>query len=218
MKALLIIAVLFLSGAQVAAQTAAADANHPPGVSVLRFYWRERPKRPEPDYSIFSASNSTLEGTRAEPPPAVKQVAPNVPAKNVTTSREITLPPPPKQKIQTPPDKFFFYQVRVKNTGAKRIEAFVWDYVFTDPVTKKELESHSFESFVRVKSNTTSTLVGEAVAPPTKIVTVGGLEKDKRNPFDERVVIRCVLYSDGTLWTNAAREGIDCARLRKTKS
>jgi hypothetical protein len=214
MKAFLIIAVLFISGAELAAQTS-TDVNHPPDVSVIRFYWRERPKRPEPDYFMFSAANSTTEGTPAQPPPAVKQVTPNIPARNISTSREISLPPPSKGTTQTPPDKFFYYQVRVKNTGAKRIEALSWDYVFTDPATKKDLDSHSFESFVRIKSNKTSTLVGEAVAPPTKIVTVGGLKKDNRNPFDERVSIRCVLYSDGTLWTNTTIAGNDCTNLRK---
>jgi hypothetical protein len=215
MKALLIIAVLFISGAELAAQTATVAANHPPDVAVLRFYWRERPKRPEPDYSIFSAANSTTEGTRAEPPRATRQVTPNLPDRNVINSREISLPAPTKGKTKTPPDRFFYYQAIVKNTGAKRIEAFSWNYVFTDPVTKKELDSHSFESFVRVKPNKTSTLVGEAIAPPTKIVTVGGLEKDNRNPFDERVIIRCVLYSDGTLWTNTSLAGNDCTSLRK---
>lgn len=213
MKVLLIITFLASCAGTASAQTV-ADA--PPGVVVLRLKWREESYRFTYD-PPYSAANKTLEGTPADPPKATGRVFPPINERDVLTKQIKNDPTPPKPHDRRSSTRIhrYVYEVKIRNAGAKRIEALKWEYVFVDPVTKKELDKHSFDGFGRIKPNKSSTLVGVSASPPTKIVTVSGLEKDAHKPFDERVVIACALYSDGTVWKNPSREDADCADLKE---
>lgn len=112
-------------------------------------------------------------------------------------------------------DYAYFYSIQVKNEGPKKIRSLAWDYIFNDPGSKQELERHSFRTFVAVGINQTKWMkVGPWMGPP-QMVSVEGLQKDKRSPFDERIEIKCVLYADGTGWHSSDKEQSVCDELVK---
>ncbi|HEX8845690.1 MAG TPA: hypothetical protein VF791_13645 [Pyrinomonadaceae bacterium] len=221
MRALLIITLLLMSAstssAQSGAQTASgAAAAAPPDVLILKKSWRNYFRVRASEDSIFSASNQNLEGgapTRQEKAATIRNAA--------SLPQRERGPSPAKAPIEAPtakskswhPSEQFVYQLKIKNTGAKKITALEWAYIFTDPVTGEELNSHTFQSFSRIKPDKSSTLTVTSAAPPTRLVTARGLEKDSRKPFGEQVIIRCVAYADLTVWENPTKGKGDCQSL-----
>jgi hypothetical protein len=105
------------------------------------------------------------------------------------------------------------YSAKIVNNEAQAIRALSWDYVISDPASHEELRRHHFYSYEKIGKNSETTLKGNSSASPSNVVSVSGLGKDKRSPYDERVEFMCVVYADGTTWQNpAAREG-ECQRL-----
>lgn len=105
----------------------------------------------------------------------------------------------------------YHYTAKIRNEGAKEIRAVLWEYVVTDPGSKRELGRHQFFHSEKISEREEATLRGRSNSEPSKVVSAEGLEKDKRSPYDERVEIRCVAYADGTLWTHPAAGRFDCA-------
>jgi len=100
------------------------------------------------------------------------------------------------------------------NNGAKAISAVAWDYVFSNPDSSEELDRHQFYSYEKIEGYKKATLRGHSPAPPSRVVSVGGLERDKRSPYDERVELRCVFYTDGTIWKNPSASEVECFNLK----
>jgi hypothetical protein len=94
----------------------------------------------------------------------------------------------------------YVYKVRVKNTGAREIQAVSWDYVVVDTGTQKEVARHQFHSKETVRPGKEATIEGTSASPPSKVVSVAALSKDAENPFTESVMLKCISYSDGTVW------------------
>jgi hypothetical protein len=112
---------------------------------------------------------------------------------------------------------FYLYSMRLKNTGAKKLKAVAWEYYFLDPATKKELGRQRLLGYKKIGVNKTETVESASPTPPTKVVTVAGLEKNKRSPFEERAVILCALYDDGTQWLGPGGTERDCDALRRAE-
>ena len=98
------------------------------------------------------------------------------------------------------PTAFYVYQVKVINTGAKKIRSLVWEYVLTDPATQREVGRHSFETKASIGVGKNQTLAGWSTLPPASVVDVKKSDKEHRDQFSERVDIHRVVYEDGTVW------------------
>lgn len=96
-------------------------------------------------------------------------------------------------------DYFYYLYIKIKNTSDKKILSVAYDFVFTDPGTKEELKRYSRRGFETIGANQTKWVRSMSQGPPQK-VSLAGLQKDKRSPFDERAEIKCVLFSDGSGW------------------
>lgn len=217
MRALLIIPLLLTSAAASSAQNGVQNASSetaPTDVLILRKSWHNDFRLRGLEDSGFSASNRKLEAgapTQQQKAATIRSAS-SPPLRGPGTSKSPIDAPTAKSKSWHAAEQYI-YRLKIKNTGAKKITALEWEYIFTDPVTGEELDSHRFQSFARIKPDGSSTLEGASAAPPTKIVTVEGLEKDARHPFEERVVIRCIAYSDMTMWENSARGKGECQSL-----
>lgn len=99
-----------------------------------------------------------------------------------------------------PPRYAFRYKVSIKNTGVKTIKAIDWDYIFLDPTTQAEVGRHQFTSEEKIRPGKNEELDLLILAPPTKTISADALGKEKRSPFDERVVMMRIEYSDGSVW------------------
>ena len=78
----------------------------------------------------------------------------------------------------------FYASLTVKNSGEKAIKAVGWDYVLTDPATKKEIKRYNFRGKKMLKPNESMTL--------KEIVKPSGAER--------RAEITRIEYADGSVW------------------
>jgi len=105
----------------------------------------------------------------------------------------------------------FVYSAEVKNEGPKAIKAIRWDYLIIDSKTSQELGNHQFENFEKVGRNKVKGLTARSRISPTRVVSA---QSDK-SAMIERVVLRCVVYEDGTLWQQTGTPAGLCEALRR---
>ncbi len=89
-----------------------------------------------------------------------------------------------------------------------------WDFIFTDAANNTELKRQSLANRQKIDVNQKKTLRFTTQAAPPKIVSVGGLEKDKRSPFTQSASIRCLLFADGSVWEQPKLKGA-CGELQQ---
>jgi hypothetical protein len=102
------------------------------------------------------------------------------------------------------PPKPYMYKVRVKNSSSKIAVAVKWTYVFIDPVTRKELLRHSFESKTKIAPGKVKEITTYTDAAPPSVVNAQAKSK-KGKEWIEEVIIEKVQYADGTSWTRGDR-------------
>lgn len=94
----------------------------------------------------------------------------------------------------------FFYNLSVKNTGAKTIKEIDWDYIFLDAVTGAELGRREFTAVEKISAGKSKQLTFLVSSPPTQTISIHALNKKERDGITEQVVIVRVLYEDGSVW------------------
>lgn len=90
----------------------------------------------------------------------------------------------------------YMYKVMIENTGAKKIKAVGWEYVFLDPVNQSVISRHQFLSKVKIKPGEKRAINGLSVKQPTYVVRAEAADL----AMLEQVVIKRVEYSDGSVW------------------
>jgi hypothetical protein len=108
--------------------------------------------------------------------------------------------------------QMFVYSVEVNNGGPKAIKAIRWDYIIADSKTGEELGSHEFESLEKIGRDKTKRLNARSRTSPTRIVRIQ--VSDKASTV-ERVVFKCVVYDDGSLWQQAGTPARLCEGIRQ---
>lgn len=223
---LLLLAAPFAAPAQTP-----APAEAPSGVSVVKYNWRNATHRPGWDSSGMSAADQSVEdlrtpgshdmGTPRVAAPMQSTIGRNrdraeerVSAGASTEGRRdehtAAKPSGPKGRKEE-----YTYQVQIKNAGEATIEAVDWEYLFLDSLTGGEMARHRFQSFRRAKPGKSLTLSGTSAAPPTRVVNASAAARAGMDKlFEERIVVRCVAYSDGTVrWRDGGGEA-DCADIK----
>jgi hypothetical protein len=95
--------------------------------------------------------------------------------------------------------KSYQYEVEVKNTGSKEVVGVIWEYVFTDPVSGKELVRHRFRSEAKIKPGKKKKLVVYTDEPEPSVVNAQAATTKGRK-WKELVMVDSVEYSDGSKW------------------
>jgi len=108
----------------------------------------------------------------------------------------------------------YVYSMELTNNGPKPIKALAWDFIFADAAHKTELKRQSLANLQQIDLNQKKTLRFTTQAAPPKIVSVSGLEKDQRSPFAESASIRCLLFTDGSVWEQPNAKGA-CIELQQ---
>ena len=116
----------------------------------------------------------------------------------------------------------FVYSAEVKNVGAKKIDAVVWDYVFVRAADDKELGRFRFLSSSSIGPDKSKLLSAQTLERPSltavsMVVNAGDLGKEVVRPYGENVEIKCILYADGTWWQHPTMPRSDCESLIKDK-
>ena len=199
---LLLTAFLLLAGS-AAAQTAtpaqaAAPETH--GVSVVKAHWQKRFYNPALDEDPLRAANDSRQLERER-----KETQRSNAVLNKLGRERLPLPTQPANGSggipPNEPRNLYIYEVKLLNTGAKKIRSLVWVYVLLDPQTQQEVGNHAFESKVGLSTGKSKSLIGISTTPPASVVHV--LKSDKetsRGQYAERVEIHRVVYEDGTVW------------------
>ena len=148
----------------------------PPGVVVRKCKWEKVGPAPIVDSSMKAESDSPSGGSSD----------PNAPDQ--------------ASGVRSRDNTFFQYSVEVANDGNKPIKAILWDYIITDSSNNEELGRHNFVSFEKVGRNTVKALRVRSRVSPSRVVTVQDTPPPGNSTVVEKVLLRCVVYDDGTLW------------------
>ena len=197
------------AGAQPPAPTFAPD-----GINIVKFSSRPVPPKggwDEPNDSA-SATSQTMEDMRTVPSKDPTVSPGPVPTAGPTTLRgrdrviESKKPRTVEAPIYVPPTSaplpgatqnknVYDYEVRIKNVGGATIMAVAWEYWFIEPASGVQMDRRAFRSFRKLEPGRSITLSSKSYGP--RVVSAASQDK-KGKQFEERVVIKCIAYSDGS--------------------
>ena len=176
------------------AQSPAKD-EMPPGIAIRKYKWEKIGPGPSVDSSMKAESDSPSGGGSSDS---------NVPDQ--------------ASGLRSRDNTFFQYSVEVANDGSKPIRAILWDYIITDSSNNEELGRHNFVSFEKIGRNSVKGLRVRSRVSPSRVVTVQNSPPPGNSTVVERVVFRCVVYDDGTLWQQpGTNENCEALQKRATK-
>jgi hypothetical protein len=202
MKILNLLLLLFLLAGGVSAQ-AISNTSKAPGVEVLEKDWRRQVRNPllEEDPLRVNTEQMELERARQQ----------NQRDNAIRSSMGLPPLPPPTRApgAATPPTDRritvrYIYRAKVSNTGSKAIRKLVWEYVFFDPNTQKEIGRRRYESKVNIRPGKSSSMVETSISPPTGTIDATQTGKELKSQYSEQVVIQRIEYADGTVWQRDA--------------
>jgi hypothetical protein len=162
----------------------------PPGVAIRKYKWEKIGPAPSIDTSMKAESDSPSGGSSDS----------NVPDQ--------------ASGVRSRDNTFFQYSVEVANDGNKPIKAILWDYIITDSSNNEELGRHNFVSFEKVGRKSVKGLRVRSRLSPSRVVTVQNTPAPGKTTVIERVILRCVVYDDGTLWQQPGMND-NCEALQK---
>lgn len=157
----------------------------PPGITIRKYKWQQVGPGPSVDASWKAESDSTSSGSSSSDDS------------------------PSFVERRGP---FFVYSLEVQNNGSKPIKAVRWNYIIFDTKTNQELGTHEFETFEKVGLSKTKALTAKSRLTPTRVVPVQVTDKSSTT---EQVVIKCVVYEDGTVWQASGMTAPVCEALRR---
>ena len=198
MKALTLLLSLLLCANYPAARPRQEGAA---GVEVLGFSWTKERIRQRPSMLPLASSEELIRQSRSEAQLAAARNAANRGAEARTETQIKNHEDATAKARQTaPPEDGYRYTVKVRNDGGKTIKSVDWDYLFIDPTTGREVARHQFTSDETVKPGKTKELTVLYLTPPVKTISAKMLGKKEPTPFQERVILARILYSDGSIW------------------
>ena len=179
------------------------------GVQILNVHWRKQVRLPNnydpaviPTRGVFvdpsSNQASSLPGSGID--------ATRPPSTNPNTTVDSDMFPSTPRRLPV----YYLYSLKIKNTGAKKIEGVAWTYTFFDRSTKAELGRHEFLSYRRLTPGAQGVLENPIRSPPTRVVKAS--ESPKPAPqMTEQATVECVLFDDDTVWRNR-RASVDACK------
>ena len=162
-----------------------SNGEAPPGITIRKYSWQQVGAGPSVDPSWKAESDST------------------------STSSSSSEDPPTFAEKRGP---FFAYTLEIQNEGSKPIKAVRWNYIVFDRQTHEELGTHEFESFEKVGRSKVKSLNARSRLSPTRVVPI---QLNDKSATTEQVIIKCVIYEDGTVWQASAADRPVCEALRQ---
>ncbi len=187
--------LLFLSPLCVSAQ-GQAEPSSGSNVKVIQKKWRAEVHNPALDKDAISVMSE-------------QQAADRIRKSNERTSQilnergmpsQTTTVPAPNRQTEPGISMVYVYEVKFNNAAGKAIRKLVWDYVFFEKGTEKEVGRRRFESKVNISPGATKNVVLRSQTSPTGSVDARTAGKKPRDLYSEQVVIQRVEYADGSAW------------------
>ena len=168
-----------------------------PDIELLENKWRVEIRNPLLDEDPFRANNESRQSELDR-----KETSRLNDARTRQGRPALQTPARIRSNDPTPRDPWatYFYEVKIKNKGEKKIREIAWDYVFFEPETQKEVGRRQFISKDDIDSGKTKTLLIRTSLPPTNTVDASKSAKKSRRQYSEQIVIYSIEYADGTVW------------------
>ena len=99
-----------------------------------------------------------------------------------------------------PPQYYFIYKTKIKNSQTAAITQIDWDHVFYERGTQNEVGRQQFTSNEQIGPGKTKELTVTITSPPARTVSVTSLNLEERDRLSEKIVLVRVQYSDGRVW------------------
>lgn len=90
------------------------------------------------------------------------------------------------------------YLARIRNAADKLIDVVFWEYQFTDPANSNSSTRRQFLCGVKIKPNKEVELQAFSLLGPSQVVQAS--TNKPASPFQEKVLINRVEFTDGTIW------------------
>jgi hypothetical protein len=201
MKTLILVVLVLSPAALAAAQTPSSQVSAP-GVSVVELRWSrqslpspalyEDPLRAaEEQTRLDSARNEVIQQNRIRAQVGVEQI--RVPTNNGLGNAGARRHPSASPYV-------YLYEVKLNNTGAKKIRRLSWEYTFTDESNGAVAGQHQFTHEVSLRPGRSKKLVGRSNLPPSLVVNAVDGGKKSPSGYSEKVSILRVEFDDGTAW------------------
>lgn len=207
MKTINSLLLLFLlvgaASAQAVSNPPASNPPAAPGLTVIEKNWSRQVRNPLLEQDPMRASAEQLELQRAR----------QQNQRDNAVRASLGLPPLPPPTVRGPrtlsgetdissdrPWVEYTYKAKVSNTGSKAIRKLVWEYVFFDPATQKEVGRRRYENKVNIRPGKTSNVIARSLTPPTGTIDANQVGKKPKDQYAEQIVIQRIEYADGTVW------------------
>jgi len=189
-----VLSVILLIAASASPPQAVAppQLQSPPGIVILKWRWHEHST--VPGYDL----NSGVPRTNSAGQPGSRD--PFSTKDDLDAARKLETVTVRRPGRDNRPVKWYEYRVTVKNTGSKRIKSMSWDYIVIDPANEGQFAHHNFRSAKKISPGKTQQLTEFSVAPPSRVVNVGVVNKTKGESLVGRVIITRIEYVDGSVW------------------
>lgn len=182
------------------AQTPPGNPPEPPDVAVDKFGWnKERinwegdpfggPVENFDDMRVRTRNDRRVEVNKGGAEESRIKREAKADAANIAIARR---PPRPRY--------VFVYELSIKNSGPKPINAIDWDYVFLDTANQDETGRLQISSEEKIASGKSKALKVYTSKPPNATVSAHKLDDNERQNMSERVIIMRIVYSDGSVW------------------
>lgn len=94
----------------------------------------------------------------------------------------------------------FEHRIKVRNEGTKTVEVLFWEYQLIESLNPANVMRRQFICGLEVKPKKEKEVLAFSVSNPGAVISVDTLAKSPEKPFEERVVINRVEYTDGSIW------------------
>lgn len=94
----------------------------------------------------------------------------------------------------------FAYQARIHNMSKEVIEIVFWEYQFIDPASPGNVTRRQFLCGINLKPEKEKDLQASSLGGPPNIINAAAMANRPDSPFQEKVVINRVEFSDGKSW------------------
>ena len=103
--------------------------------------------------------------------------------------------PNPRVTDKPREQRFYTYSAELRNRGQKEIKRLIWSFVFSDPVTHEELKRERGFTLSSISPGQKKTVKSVSASSPPRIINA-----NSPKAFDQRVIVECVLFADGSRW------------------
>lgn len=182
MLALLLFAVTVTNPCQ---PQATPPAQNQPEFKIIKFNWRKLPR------AVESKSRYSTDALLDE---EYRKTSPDWSKVDELERQKLSQTLGPEAS-----PKDYEYKLEVNNSASKEVVRLIWVYVFTDPITRKELVRHRFDTKTSIRPGKAKKITIYTNLSPPKVVNAQAQVKTGQ-AWVEAVIVEKVQYSDGSIW------------------